>query len=263
MTSVKGYALKGEYGNIRAGKYDYQFRPKPSPAPGKYGVMLMHQAGSLYLGQGAQSLTPMSSALCAAVARHGYPVLAGEINGSVGGDGFGNPSTRVDMDAGRVLQGGRFPTINAAKLHFITFSMGTHGALEYALEHPDRVASITSIVGLTDIIRAYDDVPAQQAPMRTAWGVADRAGLVASGANIYARLNELDVPTRFYYSRADTTIAYTTQTGAAAAMGPEAQAIEVSTVLNHTDAEQIAKLVRDRGAGSWSEVLDFIDANQP
>lgn len=262
MTSVRGYKCIGGTGNIRAAKGDYRFIPS-HPIAGGHGVIAMHQAGSNFLLQFNQSLNPLSSQILPALARKGIPGIAGEMNGTAAGDGFGIPSVMADMDAGRVFMGTKNPTIDASKVHLIGVSRGLHECLSYAQQNLGKVASITGIMGLADAMHTYDDVPAQQAAMRTAWGAADRAALAASGFNNLAGMASIaaaGIPVQMFYSTADTTVLPVTQTTVGATL--QAALYPISTVDDHLAAEKVIGLIRDKGAGNWSALTDFMLANQ-
>lgn len=260
MSGLRSSIAIGGYGNIRAAKYDYTFTPS-HPLAGGYGAILMHQSGTLYTGQFAQSTTPVSSEIGPALARIGIPSIAGEMNGSIGGDGFHNASTIADMVAAAARVDTLNPTMNTAKKHLVGVSMGLGACLAYAQQNPTKVASVTGIVGLADPMHTYDDVPAQQVAMRTAWAAADRTALAASGYNTLGGMAALNgvVPVQMFYSTADTTVLPITQTTVGALLG--ATLIPISASLNHTDAEQIMGLIRDRGAGNWASLTDFMFAH--
>lgn len=262
MTSVKGYRCIGGTANIRAAKGDYRFIPS-HPIVGGHGVIAMHQAGVSFLVQFNQSLNPISSQILPALARKGIPAIAGEINGSVGGDGFGNVSTIADMEAARVFMDTKNPLIDGSKVHLLGVSMGLHACLSYAQQNPSKVASITGIVGLADAMHSYDDVPAQQVAMRTAWAAADRTALNASGFNNAAGMAGIytaGIPVQMFYSTADTVILPITQTTVGATL--HAALYPISASLNHTDAEQIMGLIRDSGAGNWDALSGFMLSHQ-
>lgn len=260
MTGLKSSVLIGEYGTIRAAKYSH-VNYSSHPLAGGYGALLMHQAGTSYVGQYSQSTTPVSSEIGPALARVGIPSIAGELNGSIGGDGFGNASTMADMVAAAARLDTLCPTLNPAKKHLVGFSMGLHACLRYAQLNPTKVASITGVVGLADAMHTYDDVPSQQAAMRTAWAAADRTALAASGFNTLSGMAALNgvVPVQMYYSTADTVVLPITQTSVGALLG--ATLVPISASLDHTAAEQIAGLVRDYGSGNWTSITNFMLAH--
>lgn len=254
---VKGYILSGSKDNIRAGKTDYSIRPT-HPLAGGYGCTLMHQAGTLYLAQYSAATTPISSDIPGALAVAGIPSQAGEMNGTIATDGWGTNGVMSDMDVALTRLGVVNPTISTAKMHLFGVSMGLYSCLRYALLNPTKVASVTGVVGMTDIISVFDTTPAQQASILSAWGVPDRAGLVASPANIYSSLTALNgvVPVQLFYSGGDTTVLPSTQTGAATLTG--GTATQVSPSLNHAAAESILGLVGDLAPGNWAAVTDFM-----
>lgn len=265
VAGVRRYRLDADFGRIRTGKFDYAF--VPSHRTKLHPVILFHQAGPTYVGQYAASATPISSSLGPKLAREGFVVISGELDGTAAtGYGFGiDSSIGTDADAALALAATLSPGVDISHVHTIGTSMGAFAALRRAVERPNTVKSITTLVGLTDMMTTYDAVPAQQANMLAAWGVANRAALAASAAGLlYNRLTELaGTPTKLYYSSADTTVLPATQTGAQAKIGSSAVATVVSASLDHVNAEAIIAAVRDRGVGgNWAEVVAHLSSSE-
>lgn len=251
---LRGYQAFQKTGTVQATESFYLFEPLQTPSAGNYGVLLLHGAGNTdqYMGHTRWG----SSGLGPSLAREGFIAAAG----AMAGDAYGNDTAMARVTAhGAWLEANR--TVKPGKYHLVGTSMGGYTALRWAILNPTKVASLSLLLPLCDIVTAYtNNVGGLQASMATAWGVTAPAALPA-GADLLATADgilDAGIPTRFYYDDADTTIPQASVLAMAELTG--GSTVEISADLGHTEAE-IAQ-IELIGGGQWRDLIAHIVAAQ-
>lgn len=239
-------------GRIRGGEYDHTWIPDELLA-GAFGVVLTHGSGAplQYTGGGAAFHHP-SVQLPHLLGQAGFASVAGTMSGQ----SWANNPSQTDVEAARVLLG----TLGApnAKVHLFGVSMGFAVAARWAAANPAKVASLCGVIPLTDLVGFYTGLPAgaDKNEIATAWGVVAPAALPA-GSDIQAMAATIAanaIPTRLYYSSADTIVDPADTVAFGAACG--AQVVLNVGANGHSIASEAD--VRDLDAGDWSTYIEWI-----
>lgn len=249
-----GYQVHQKTGTIQAGEAFYLFEPIQPPQADRYGVMLLHGAGSndQYAGHtrwGSAGIGP-------SITRAGFVCVAG----AMANDGMGNNTVMSRVTAhGAWLEANKI--VKPGKFHLFGTSMGGYTALRWACLNPTKVASLSLMMPLCDIVGAYTaNLSGLQASIATAWGVVAPAALPTEAdlLPLASIIKDTGIPTRFYYDDADTVTLPATIIDMAARTG--GSLVEIEEDLGHTEAE-IAKgeLI---GGGQWKDLTDHILAAQ-
>ena len=167
MTSFSAVLMKGR---VRAGERDYVYIPSRIRGASKYGVILVHGAGTPleYLGGGGSAITWASTAIAGRLATAGIPCIGAEMSG----DSWANDASQTDMTAAAALLSSQ-AGCSSTKYHILAVSMGNLVASRWAAANPTKVASLTGIIPATHLKKIYDTNQAGLEPgIATAWGLA-------------------------------------------------------------------------------------------
>lgn len=245
---MSGYAKVMTKSHIRANEREYTFTPTKRRTAGTYGVVMCHGAGaptefSDTVLTGGMQIGPQ-------LALAGIPSIAAEM----GGNQWGNDLAMGCIDTAITYMAAQ-ASVPATKVCLLGVSMGGLTAIRYAMLHPDKVAAVVGIIPLTNLVGFYNANAGSQAEIAAAWGVATGAALPAA-ADIQSQAASLTVPTRIYYSSADTTVIPADTTAFATAAG--VPAIDVGA-HGHSDTTLLDVIAQ--GGGNLAEVANFFKQN--
>ena len=214
------------------------------------GVLYCHGAGGTARGITDPALVG-SYRIAHAIARR-YPLLSCELGG---------PSTwgsdlvieRVGMATNRLQ---RVHGARRGRLFLVGVSMGNLSAMGWAQRHPDRVAAIVGILPACDLNDLYgNDRFEVAAKIDDAYGRPYVEATDGPDRNPMAFAHRLaGLPTRLYYSTADSAVPADTVTALAVSIGHAASAVPVCE-LEHSEAA-VAAIDPD-------DILMFLDARDP
>lgn len=147
------YSVGGQVGRIQAAEGDAIWKPRVIRGSDKYGLVYCHGAGGTWT-QPSSASWPGIAKLMAYAARNGIPAITGDL----GLDTVGNATGVARVDAARVALAAA-TGCSSAKVHLAGASMGPAVALEYAINNPTKVASITGFIPLTSIVNGHKTNP--------------------------------------------------------------------------------------------------------
>lgn len=188
-------------GRIHANRFDATYLPRRSvPRPAVvfchgYNGTAQQASGEEYMGI-EQVLTALSNKLL-------LPVVA-----ATGADGFGNAISKTESIDDALTYARANLNASNAKAVLVGISMGTAVALDYAADHPDRVACVIAILPVIDqqAIRDANTVVGGQNlrnAIDTAHGVVYPAPLPA-GVDVATRTAALQgFPIQLWYASGD------------------------------------------------------------
>lgn len=159
------YSHYTKVGNIFAGEFDWLWVPG-YVRTNTIGVVATH--GASVPTHFCSSAWPEANKIVCNLANNGIPVIAGHM----GGDQWASDTHLSRIDAARVNMAAR-TGCRSDKIHLLGASMGAAGAVRYAINNPSKVASLTLLIPVSNLIRNYrTDTPAgSRASIATAWGL--------------------------------------------------------------------------------------------
>lgn len=247
MSGVKAIT---DYGNVAAGEYDFLYLPTV-PREGGLGVVACHGSGHPYMF--ADATHDRAAMLGWAIASAGIPMVAAEF----GGQAWGNPEAMDMIDDAITYMGAKAGT-SISQVLLIGASMGGYTALRYAKMNPSKVAAVVGMIPLTNMTYFYQNIGGtSDDEIAGAWGVTAPADL-PSASQVQEVASSFDMPIRLYYSSTDALIRPSDTTSFAAAVGPNATAINVGT---HGHSDQTIGDIFNYGAGHGEDIIDFLIAN--
>jgi len=229
--TTPGYSMSATLGKATAGDKDAIFTPRV-PRIGARGILLCHGAGFGVDEWYDTTVNPHSVMIAAALASAGFTCFASDF----GMGTWGNATGVARLDAGATFLKS-LPNVAQDKVMLLGVSMGNQNAVQYAINHPNNVAAIAAIEGVSSITDIYNnDRGGNRNGIQNAWQVAFPAALPAQ-ADTSLNNNWVPaqgIPYKVYYSTADTVVLPNTVTDLAAKLGGTAEII--STTLDHSDA---------------------------
>jgi hypothetical protein len=199
---VKGYRTDSSFGLVETGRYTSEFYPTGQKVDKtKAPVIFTHGSGAQW---GYVDSTRLGSRLSGPLhATAGFPVIASEL----GAQAWGNDTAMTAIDAcfARVKSNWG---ITASKFHLSGGSMGGLTALRYATLHPEKVASVTVLFPLCNLINFWNgQTTTVKNEISGAWGVANGTA-PPNTSDIRAGLQAIagQFPVRIYYSSADAIV---------------------------------------------------------
>jgi len=250
-------------GRIRVGEVDYLNMPA-EPYDG-YPVVLLHGAGSTARDAFASASFYAHATLPGILYHHNIP----SISGWMGGDNMGNDLGMTCVESARTVLDA-FPGVDASRVHLVGVSMGNELAMRYASLNPTKVASIMSVMPLSDINAVYQANRAGfRATIAAAWGVTYPAALPSQSdlVNTHAPVLVANgTPVRLLYSTADTTVLPAEVTTLAAALGIAPEIVDA--VNNHDEltmqsAMNIAENPTHPGGPFWGHYVHYLNQHNP
>lgn len=240
-------------GRVHAAEVDYLWSPA-EPYDG-YPVIMLHGAGTTARDAFASASFYAHATLPGILAHHNIPCISGWL----GGDTMGNDTgmTRI-TEATAVLEA--LPNVDASKVHLVGVSMGNELAMRYAGLNPTKVASIMSVMPLSDIDAVYQaNRGGFRATIGTAWGVTYPAALPAQSnliATHAAAIVAAGIPVRLLYSTADTLVLPAEVVALATALGIAPEIVDA--VNNHDELTMQSAMNRPAGP-FWQYYIDWIN----
>lgn len=170
---------KATTGRVQGGESGILKFPRIINGADRYPLIACHGAGGTYTQMVADPTWPTLSKLARVAARNGIPVISEHL----GGDTFGNSTARSRVAAALTAVSAA-TGCSSEKAHLVGASMGAAVALEYGINNPTKVASMTLMIPLTSLINAVKTNPPTGTEanaagnlanaMQTAWGAAYR-----------------------------------------------------------------------------------------
>lgn len=214
------------YGNrIDAAEKDLLFVPRVSNG---IGVVFCHGAGGS-AGQ-TQIYAKGLYRLAQGLARLGYHLIDGDMGGP---STFGNDTLAARFESARQVLIGR-----GCEPEIVTIgaSMGNLSQMRFMADHPEYVRCAVGLIPAIDIEQLrINDWNGIRAMIETAWGLGSSDPVPERGVP-QSRVAEMtSVPWAAWYGSGDTVVDAADVIAMAAALGPDSEAIEYDTTLEHSD----------------------------
>lgn len=247
---IQRYSAKYGISNIQSGESDSLFLPGGNAHNG-YGVVLLHGAGTPTQFQ--EIARWASGQIPARLCEAGFACVSGQM----GGDTFANDTAMTRIGQARTYLEAN-ADVDPDKVILVGFSMGGSLAWRYAGLNPSEVAAIAGIMPLCDMDEIYQgNLGGLRAAIGTAWGVTYPTALPADAhplTQYAAAITGANIPSRIYYSDADTFISTTSISAMGTALGTTP--IEHDpTNAGHTETG--FNNIGTYGDGDWSDLVDF------